>query len=328
MVDFTLTDEQKNLREMAHDFAEKEIRPVAWEYDKDGTWPEEIIKKAWEVGLMNTHIPEEYGGPGARLPRRLPDRGGALAGAAPASRPRSAATASRPRPVVLGGSEELKKEYLGMLTEDAQLASFCLTEPDAGSDVSGMRTTAVKQGRQVGHQRLEVLHHQRRLRQLVHGLREDRQGGRPPRHLRLHRPPRRRRRGGQEGGQDGPAGVEHGDRLLQRRRDPRRPPDRRGEQGLQARDDDARPHAPGRGGDGDRHRARRDGVRDRLLEGARPVRRADRDAPGDPVHDRRHGDRRRGRAPADLEVGRRCSTRASATRSSPRTRSASPPTPR
>ena len=39
MVDFTLTDEQKNLREMAHDFAVKEIRPVAWEYDRDGTWP-------------------------------------------------------------------------------------------------------------------------------------------------------------------------------------------------------------------------------------------------------------------------------------------------
>ena len=65
MVDFTLTDEQKNLRELAHDFAVKEIRPVAWEYDKDGTWPEDIIKKAWDVGLMNTHIPEEYGSPGA-----------------------------------------------------------------------------------------------------------------------------------------------------------------------------------------------------------------------------------------------------------------------
>src|SRR5436190_14716916 len=64
MVDFTLTDEQKNLRELAHDFAEKEIRPVAWEYDKDGTWPQDIIDKAHEVGLMNTHIPEEYGGPG------------------------------------------------------------------------------------------------------------------------------------------------------------------------------------------------------------------------------------------------------------------------
>ena len=49
---------------MAHNFAEKEIRPVAWDYDRDGTWPQEIIEKAWEVGLTNTHIPEEYGGPG------------------------------------------------------------------------------------------------------------------------------------------------------------------------------------------------------------------------------------------------------------------------
>ena len=64
MVDFTLTDEQKDLRELAHNFAEKEIRPVAWDYDRDGTWPQEIIEKAWEVGLMNTHIPEAYGGPG------------------------------------------------------------------------------------------------------------------------------------------------------------------------------------------------------------------------------------------------------------------------
>jgi len=64
VVDFTLTDEQKDIREMAHDFAEKEIRPVAWEYDRDGTWPQDIIEKAWEIGLMNSHLPEEYGGPG------------------------------------------------------------------------------------------------------------------------------------------------------------------------------------------------------------------------------------------------------------------------
>ena len=75
MVDFTLTDEQKDLRELAHDFAEKEIRPVAWDYDRDGTWPQEIIDKAFEVGLMNVHIPEAYGGPGPRLSLRLPDRG-------------------------------------------------------------------------------------------------------------------------------------------------------------------------------------------------------------------------------------------------------------
>src|SRR4029079_2570061 len=62
VVDFTLTDEQKDLREMAHNFAEKEMRKVAWEFDKEGTWPQEIIEKAWEVGLMNTHPPEKYGG--------------------------------------------------------------------------------------------------------------------------------------------------------------------------------------------------------------------------------------------------------------------------
>src|SRR4051794_41883072 len=64
MVDFTLTDEQRTLRDLAHEFAQKEIRPIAWEYDKDGTWPQEIIEKAHAVGLMNIHIPEEYGGPG------------------------------------------------------------------------------------------------------------------------------------------------------------------------------------------------------------------------------------------------------------------------
>ena len=61
MVDFTLTDEQRAMQEMAHEFAEKEIRPVAWEYDKEGTWPQDIIDKAWELGLMNGHLPEEYG---------------------------------------------------------------------------------------------------------------------------------------------------------------------------------------------------------------------------------------------------------------------------
>jgi acyl-CoA dehydrogenase len=50
VVDFSLTDEQMALRELAHDFAEREIRPVAWEYDREGTWPRAVIEKAWEVG--------------------------------------------------------------------------------------------------------------------------------------------------------------------------------------------------------------------------------------------------------------------------------------
>ncbi len=145
MVDFTLTDEQKDIRELAHDFAAKEIRPVAWEYDKDSTWPQEIVEKAWEVGLMNNHIPEEYGGPGLDYLTGClieEELGWGCSGIGTSLMCNGLATA----PIALGGSEETKKKYLGMLTEEAKLASFCLTEPDAGSDVSGMKTNAVKKG--------------------------------------------------------------------------------------------------------------------------------------------------------------------------------------
>jgi acyl-CoA dehydrogenase len=145
VVDFTLTDEQKALREMAHDFAAKEIRPVAWEYDRDSTWPQDILEKAWELGLMNSHIGEEYGGPGvsylegALIEEEL---SWGCSGIGTSIGANGLATA----PLALGGSEELKKKYLGMLTEAPLFASFCLTEPDAGSDVSGMRTTATRKG--------------------------------------------------------------------------------------------------------------------------------------------------------------------------------------
>jgi acyl-CoA dehydrogenase len=145
VVDFTLTDEQKDLREMAHNFAEKEMRKVAWEYDKEGTWPQEIIEKAWEVGLMNTHTPEEYGGPGLDYLSGClieEELGWGCSGIGTSLAANGLASA----PVALGGSEEVKKKFLGMLTEEPKLASFCLTEPDAGSDVSGMKTTAVKKG--------------------------------------------------------------------------------------------------------------------------------------------------------------------------------------
>jgi len=145
VVDFTLTDEQKALREMAHDFAEKEIRSVAWELDVDGTWPQDIINKAWEIGLMNSHIPEEYGGVGASyLDGCLIEE--ELAWGCSGVQTTVGANGLAAAPVLLAGSEETKKKYLGMLTERPALASFCLTEPSAGSDVSGMRTRAVKKG--------------------------------------------------------------------------------------------------------------------------------------------------------------------------------------
>ena len=145
MVDFTLTDEQKDLREMAHNFAENEIRPVAWEYDKDGTWPQEIIDKAWEVGLMNTHIEEEYGGPGLDYLSGClieEELGWGCSGIGTSLAANGLAAA----PIQVGGSEETKKKYLEMLTESPKMAAFCLTEPDAGSDVAGMKTRAEKKG--------------------------------------------------------------------------------------------------------------------------------------------------------------------------------------
>jgi acyl-CoA dehydrogenase len=145
MVDFTLTDEQKDLRELAHDFAEKEIRPVAWDLDRDGGWPQAILDKAHEVGLMNTHLPEEYGGAG------LDYLSGCvieeeLSWGCSGVQTSLGANGLASAPVMLGGSEDVKREFCEALIDDVKLASFCLTEPDAGSDVSGMRTRAVRMG--------------------------------------------------------------------------------------------------------------------------------------------------------------------------------------
>ncbi len=145
MVDFTLSDEQQALQEMAHDFAVKEIRPVAWEYDKDGTWPQEIIEKAWELGLMNGHLPAEYGGVGAGfLDGAIIEE--ELSWGCSGIQTSIGCNGLATTPVLLGASEEIKRDYIGRLTEAPLLASFCLTEPEAGSDVSSMRTTAVRKG--------------------------------------------------------------------------------------------------------------------------------------------------------------------------------------
>jgi len=144
-VSFELTDEQRDLRALAHEFAEKEIRPRAAEYDEHATHPEDVIAKAHELGLMNIHIPEEFGGPGLSI------FDGILAGEE-LSWGCSGITVSiiantlGAAPVVLGGSDEQKREWLTPLLEEPILCSFALTEPNAGSDVSGIETTAVRVG--------------------------------------------------------------------------------------------------------------------------------------------------------------------------------------
>ena len=257
MVDFTLTDEQKDLRELAHSFAEKEMRPVAWEYDKDGTWPDEVLRKAWDVGLMNTHVPEAYGGPGLDYLSGCvieEEIGWGCSGIGTSLMANGLAAA----PVGLGGSEETKKKYLGGLVEDFKLASFCLTEPDAGSDVAGMKTRAVKQGDKyiLNGSKCFITNGTYADWFTVYAKTDPDAGHRGISAFVVDAElPRGQRR--QEGGQDGSAGLEHRDDLLQRRRGARREPARRRKQGLQTGDDDPRPHPSGRRGDGRRDRPRR-----------------------------------------------------------------------
>ena len=120
------------MRELAHDFAAKEIRPVAWKYDRESTWPQAIIAKAWEVGLMNAHIPEEYGGAGASFIDGVlieEELGWGCSGIGTSISCNGLASA----PVLLGGSEQVQQTYLGMLTEAPKLAAVRPTTRDATS---------------------------------------------------------------------------------------------------------------------------------------------------------------------------------------------------
>src|ERR671929_2210208 len=144
-VSFGLTDEQRALRELAHDFAEKEIRPKEREYDEHSTHPADVLAKAHELGLMNVHIPEAYGGLelgafegmliGEELCWGCSGIGTAIA-----------ANGLGHGPVIIAGTEEQKRTWLPPLVDDALLTSFALSEPNAGSDVSGIQTTAVRDG--------------------------------------------------------------------------------------------------------------------------------------------------------------------------------------
>jgi acyl-CoA dehydrogenase len=142
---FALTAEQKALRELAHEFAAKEIRPKAAEYDERSTHPTDLVAKAHEVGLMNLHIPVEYGGPGlGALEGCLVDE--ELCWGCSGIGTAIMANGLAAGPVIVAGSEEQKRRWLPPLIEEPLLCSFCLTEPNAGSDVAGIQTTAVRHG--------------------------------------------------------------------------------------------------------------------------------------------------------------------------------------
>ena len=139
-----LTQEQLELKEMVRDFAEKEIRPIAVEYDVRGEFPMELYKKVCDIGINCLDLPEEYGGPGisrvtscvVREELSRGDAGFALA---------VGANSLGIKPLLLGGSEKQCRHFADILVSGG-FSAFCLTEPQAGSDAAAIRTTAKRVG--------------------------------------------------------------------------------------------------------------------------------------------------------------------------------------
>src|SRR5438034_6023834 len=144
-ISFALSDEQKALRALAREFAEKEIRPKAAEYDEHSTHPADIIAKAHEVGLMNAPVPEEYGGPGLSGFENMLI-GEELSWGCSGITVSIVANTLGQGPVLIAGTDEQKRKWIVPLIEEPLLCSFGLTEPGAGSDVARIQTTAVRRG--------------------------------------------------------------------------------------------------------------------------------------------------------------------------------------
>lgn len=145
MLSFTLTEEQEMIRDMARDFAKKELLPKAEHYDQSDEYPWPIIKKAQKVGLLSSNIPAKYGGPELGVLEEClinEELAWACSGIQTAIMLNNLAA----WPILLAGNEQQKESYLPRLTDGGQLASYALTEPAAGSDVAGILTTAVRQG--------------------------------------------------------------------------------------------------------------------------------------------------------------------------------------
>jgi acyl-CoA dehydrogenase len=145
MVDFNLSKEQEQIQQLARDFARRVIAPHAAHHDLTGEFPRDICQQAFDQGLMNAHIPEEFGGSGlgtfdACLIAEEIASGCTGIGTAMEANNLAAA------PVILAGTAEQKKEFLTPLTEELKFAAYCVTEPAAGSDVAGIKTVAKKVG--------------------------------------------------------------------------------------------------------------------------------------------------------------------------------------
>merc|ERR1711910_247091 len=130
-MNFDINNDQKELLDLAEKFTREEIIPNAPHYDSTGEYPWPVLKKAHELGLMNLHISQEYGGMG------LGTLDGCIMTAIEANGLGS-------MPIMIAGNEEQKKKYLGRLLEEPIMCAYGVTEPNAGSDVAGIKTKAEK----------------------------------------------------------------------------------------------------------------------------------------------------------------------------------------
>jgi butyryl-CoA dehydrogenase len=145
-MDFELNEEQRMVRDMVHDFAQKEVAPRAALVDKTEEFPAENIRQMAELGLLGLPYPEEYGGGGGdylsyaiaveEIARACGSTGLIYA----------AHVSLGCGPIYSFGSKEQKQEWLPRLCTGKGLAAFGLTEPEAGSDAGATRTTAVRDG--------------------------------------------------------------------------------------------------------------------------------------------------------------------------------------
>ncbi len=145
MLDYSLSDEQRAIQQVAHEFAEKEIRPVAAEYDESEDFPEEFIQRAFKAGLTYPYVPEEYGGQGMDFLTAC-IVGEELAWGCCGFATILNANNLGSTPILLAGTEEQKEKWFGELTSRPTLAAMALTEPEAGSDAASVKTTAVRDG--------------------------------------------------------------------------------------------------------------------------------------------------------------------------------------
>lgn len=145
MVDFAISEEHSALIQTARRFAKERIIPVAAECDRESKFPMDVFKAAWDLGLANITCPAEYGGPGlGEFENALVVE--ELAYGCTGIQTSILANVLALTPIKLGGSEEQKQKYLGRLAAEPIMAAYATSEPDAGSDVAGLKTKFTQHG--------------------------------------------------------------------------------------------------------------------------------------------------------------------------------------